>query len=93
MSVFQIIGIIGFISYVSGYAAVQFGFLDGNSLLFSLTNICSASLVLISLTETFNLASALIQISWICIGITGILLRLNRQKKSISAPVPRQQQS
>lgn len=76
----QLIGIAGFVGYMAGFAGQQFGIIDGNSKAFSIINIISASLVLVSLTEHFNLASAMIQVSWITIGLIGLTLKAQRAK-------------
>ena len=68
-------GVFGFVTYFASFGSVQLGKLDGNSALYSIANIVAATLVGISLLENFNLASALIQISWVLIGITGLTLR------------------
>lgn len=72
---FELIGLLGFLCYIVAFGSVQLGRLDGNSTLYSLANILAASLVSISLIHEFNLASALIQGSWIVIGLTGLGLR------------------
>ncbi len=69
---FDLVGMFGVLFYIGSYAALQLGRLDGNSLAYSLLNGCAASLVLISLTRNFNLASAVIQILWITISLVGI---------------------
>lgn len=81
ISLFQCIGVAGFIGYISGFAGLQFGLIDGNSRVYCLISIASASLVLIGLMEHFNLASALIQVSWIVIGVSGLVLRSVRRRK------------
>ncbi len=73
LSLMQLFGLAGFATYLGGFSAIQFGLLDGNSRLYSLISITAASFVLMSLMEHFNLASALIQISWITIGVSGII--------------------
>ncbi len=75
VSLYEIIGLIGVAGYVSAFAALQLGQIDGNSRWYSLINILNATLVLISLSEHFNLASALIQIFWILFGAVGIALK------------------
>lgn len=72
---FQLIGIVGFVVYVFAFGLIQFGWLDGNSATYSALNVLAASLVAISLFAEFNLSSALIQGSWIIIGLVGILKR------------------
>ena len=79
MSIFQIVGVFGFFVYIASFALLQLRMIDGNSNLYSLLNIVGASLVLLSLMEAFNLASMLIQVSWIFIGIAGIGMRYRRQ--------------
>ena len=75
-SIYQIMGVLGFILYMMSYFLLQIGKLRGSSNGYILMNLSAASLVLISLTQHFNLASALIQISWILISFIG-LFRLN----------------
>ena len=72
---YELIGVAGFFFYISPFCAVQLGWLDGNSTTYSLCNVIAASLVAISLIQEFNLASALIQGSWIVIGLVGLALR------------------
>ena len=79
MSGYELIGILGFAVYVASFFAVQLNFLDGNSESYACLNILAALLVLISLSEAFNLASAMIQISWIFIGLIGLKLRKLRR--------------
>lgn len=81
----QIFGLIGFVGYMAGFASQQLSIIDGDGKAYSVINIVSATLVLISLTEQFNLASALIQVSWIAIGSIGLLLRLLRPKIASTA--------
>lgn len=80
ISITQFIGLVGFITYMAGFAGQQFGLIHGDSRAFSIINIVAATLVLVSLTEAFNLASALIQVSWITIGLIGLTLRSMRKE-------------
>ncbi len=75
LSIFQLTGLAGFFVYMFAFGAVQFDRLNGNSASYSICNIVAAGLVAISLIADFNLASALIQGSWIMIGATGLILR------------------
>ena len=77
LSVYEWVGLCGFAAYLGGFAALQFGWLSGDGVTYTLANIIAAALVLTSLIESFNLASAMIQISWIVIGIFGLLMRLS----------------
>ena len=76
---FRLLGVAGFFAYLGSFAALQFNLLDGNSTIYSVMNVIAASLVLMSLFDQFNLASALIQSSWILIGLSGLALRLWRR--------------
>lgn len=78
LNVAQGIGVLGFICYISLFSAVQLGRMDGNSTVYSLGNVIAASLVAISLLEEFNLSAALIQGSWIVIGLIGLMLRVHK---------------
>lgn len=83
LSVFEIIGIFGFLFYLLAFGAVQLGCMNGNGVTYSLTNVLAASLVAVSLTADFNLASALIQGSWILIGLIGLALRAHRARSRL----------
>ena len=72
----QGIGVAGFFCYILGFILVQTGVICGNGNLFALSNVLGAVLVLVSLVTAFNLASFLIQITYACIGLFGILRRL-----------------
>ena len=78
LGAYQSIGVAGFIFYIASFGAVQLGLMDGNRFTFTLLNILAACLVGISLFADFNLASALIQGSWILIGLIGLTLRFCR---------------
>lgn len=80
---FRFIGLVGFLLYMTSFAALQFGWLSGGDLGYSFLNVLAASLVLISLMGEFNLPSAMIQICWIVIGGIGIALRLWRALPNI----------
>ena len=80
----QLIGLLGFVVYISAFGWVQLGWMDGNSAKYSLCNVLAASLVAISLFAEFNLSSALIQGSWIFIGLFGLLKRQLRKRAFLS---------
>jgi CRP-like cAMP-binding protein len=70
--VFDWVGMFGVALYLGSYAALQTGFLRGQGYLYPAINMAAAGCVLISLANSFNLSSAIIQISWIGISIVGI---------------------
>jgi hypothetical protein len=57
---YNAIGIAGVALYLGSYAALQVGLLRGQSYAYASINLAAASCVLISLTQNFNLSSALI---------------------------------
>jgi hypothetical protein len=70
--IFDTIGYIGVGFYVLPYALLNLGKLDGNGALYLFLNMTAASLLLISLSHTFNGPSVLIQSTWIVLSIIGI---------------------
>lgn len=84
MSVYEMFGFIGVALYLGSYAALQIQLLDCKGIIYPLSNFLAAGCVLISLSESFNMSSAIIQISWIAIssvGITRLLIkRFNNNK-------------
>jgi len=74
------IGIIGFGLYVLTYALLTFNRITSQSPAYFVLNMIAATLVLIGLTHSFNLASALIQTFWIAMSITAIVMRLRSPK-------------
>ncbi len=75
LALLQAAGVLGFLLYIGSFSAVQFALMNGNGMAFSIANTFAAVLVAMSLIAEFNLASALIQGSWIVIGIAGIATR------------------
>ena len=81
IGIYDAIGIVGVVLYVSSYFLVQMKCIDGNRSVYTIMNLLAASAVLVSLMHSFNLASALIQISWITISLIGIMIRTVTQVK------------
>ena len=65
-------GVLGFLAYMASFALLQARVVDGNGPVYALLNVIAAALVLVSLADAFNLASLLIQLSWIVIGLGGL---------------------
>lgn len=84
----QLIGLLGFLVYILAFGWVQIGWMDGNSAKYSLCNVLAASLVAVSLIAEFNLSSALIQGSWILIGLFGLVKRQYNKGVSTSRSAP-----
>ena len=79
---YDVVGLLGVLFYVTSYSALQFGKLDGNSVYYCILNGIAASLVLVSLTKDFNLASAIIQIVWISVSLCGLVRFWKRREVS-----------
>jgi len=88
LNLFDTFGLLGFAGYLAGFGALQFGLLDGNGKTYAWINVIAASFVLISLYEAFNLASALIQVSWIIVGYVGIVRRSGQSNEPIGRSLP-----
>lgn len=84
--VFQILGLIGAGCYITAYGGLQLRLWHGTSLRYILINLTAASLVLVSLTANFNLASAIIQITWVCISLFGIVRTTYLKSKTRFSP-------
>ena len=80
------IGIAGFLTYLAAFGALQMRLIDGNGMLYAIMNILAASFVLVSMIEAFNLASALISVSWIIIGLIGLIWRAWEGARTTSRP-------
>jgi len=65
-------GYFGVAIYLGAYVGLQLGFIRGSGYRYALLNMVAAIFVLISLSANFNLASAIIQGSWVVISLVGI---------------------
>lgn len=72
------IGVVGFVLYVINYSLLTLGWVSGDSVHYFAVNFLAAALVLIGLSNNFNLASALIQSFFITMSTLGIAIRLMR---------------
>ena len=75
--VLQAIGAVGSLIYVGSYLLVQCGHICGNSLFDTICKLLAALCVMVSLATAFNLATFLIQISFIVISIFGLWYRMS----------------
>ncbi len=85
----RLIGIAGVAFYLASYFALQMGLVRGDGFLYPGLNVVAAALVLFDLGHSFNLPSALIQVSRIAISTIDIarlaLLRWGRRAQSVAA--------
>ena len=65
-------GIGGVVIYLGSYFALQIGLIRGQGYLYPSLNVVAAIFVIFSLTTDFNLAAALIQVSFIIISLVGL---------------------
>ncbi len=79
-SIYDAIGVAGFGLYVTNYALLTLRIMHCEYVSYFVLNWIAASCVLIGLSASFNLASALIQIFWIVISTVGIIIRLRRRR-------------
>jgi predicted membrane protein len=72
VSTYDIIGIIGVAIILATYFALQTRKISSDSLLYSVANLVGSFLVIVSLLNTWNLASVIIEIFWSIISAYGI---------------------
>lgn len=82
----EAIGIVGFGLYVLNYTLLTLHHLTSHSKTYFAINMVAASCVLIGLTQSFNLAAALIQGFWIVISFTAIVMRLRPSPRTGAKP-------
>jgi hypothetical protein len=78
MTIFDLIGYIGALVYIVTYGLIATKKITGDSVVYHQLNLIAPLCVLVSLYETFNAPSALIQSIWICISLFA-LFRLFKQ--------------
>lgn len=83
---YEAVGVIGFVVYVVNYMLLTFEKICSEHITFFVLNWIAASCVLVGLSESFNLASALIQVFWILVSTVAIFIRLRRSWSSEVAP-------
>ena len=74
----QAIGVLGFCLYVTAYSLLTLRVLRTSSIGYFTLNLMAATFVLIGLSVSFNLASALIQLFWVAMSLLGIALNVLR---------------
>ncbi|NNE87773.1 MAG: hypothetical protein HKN27_06820 [Silicimonas sp.] len=79
--VFRIIGVVGFGLYVANYTLLSSRVVNSDSARFFFVNTLAAAFVLASNYIEFNLASVMIQIFWIAIGIKAMIIRRRYVKR------------
>ena len=72
-AVLDCLGCFGVALYLGSYGLLQAAIIRGGSYVYALLNLAASCLLLASFMVSFNLSSALIQVSWIAIGIVGLI--------------------
>lgn len=78
----ELTGVLGFGLYVLTYALLTLRYICGHSVVYFTMNLAAAVCVLIGLSVSFNLASAMIQIFWISMSLIGITMQLSRMRRN-----------
>lgn len=81
ISLSEACGLSGALLYSVGYLLSAYDKLPSQSPIYYLTKLSAAGLVLISLMQDFNLASAVIQIFFIMVSLIGIFRHFNPQRR------------
>jgi hypothetical protein len=82
MSPFDIAGLVGVTLILAGYAAATAGHLHPKGAPSLAVNFVGASLILLSLTQTFNLSAAIVEGAWALIALVGLIrLALGRLRR------------
>jgi hypothetical protein len=72
MSLFDVAGLIGAATILAAYAATALGRLSPRRALPLALNATGACLILVSLTQRFNLSAAIVEAAWALIALTGL---------------------
>jgi len=72
VDVYSIVGLIGSCLYLTSYFLLVKKKIDGNGFKYIAMNGLAACLVLVSLTEHYNLPSVIIQVAWMIISFFGL---------------------
>jgi len=88
MNLYELSGLLGFVGYMGSYTLLQTGRISGEGISYSMMNLFAALFILISLSHSFNLGSALIQTAWISLSVLGICRTLYARMKKQDSRLP-----
>ena len=77
---YDLIGLAGVVCVVGTYFLSQIGRMDVNRPAYPAINAVGAVLILVSLTYSFNLASAVIEGFWLAISLVGLVRALKTRR-------------
>lgn len=73
MTWYDIVGLFGVATILAGYAVATMGRLDPKGAPSLAINFAGASLILLSLTQRFNLSAAIVEAAWALIALIGLI--------------------
>lgn len=85
ITISDIIGISGVTMVLLSYFFLQIGKVSSNDLSYSVINLVSSVMIIVSLLENWNLASVIIEIAWFLISCYGVYRYLKRRRQKVSA--------
>ncbi|MEM8850753.1 MAG: hypothetical protein AAGE03_12055 [Pseudomonadota bacterium] len=71
----QLVGLAGACTYIVNYILITNRAITTESPVFFLNNLLASTLVMISLADAFNMATALIQVFWVAVSLWGLTSR------------------
>jgi hypothetical protein len=80
----DIIGIIGVFLCLCAYTLNVLQRIDTDGYIYPMLNAISSVMILTSLTTNFNLASALMEGSWLCVSLVAVVSALRRVEQRIA---------
>jgi hypothetical protein len=86
MTWYDIVGLIGVVTILAGYAVATMGRLDPKGAPSLAINFAGASLILLSLTQRFNLSAAIVEAAWALIALIGLIRIALRRLGRRAAP-------
>ena len=81
MSIWEAAGLVGVITTLAAYTGVQIHRLSAVGAPALLMNFLGSALILVSLTQNFNLSAATIEAAWAAISLFGLVRALMRKPK------------
>ena len=76
------VGLAGVACVIGAYALLQLELVKSDGLRYLGLNLAGALLLIVSLTQTFNLASFVIEICWLSISVFGLVKTLMKRRKA-----------
>ena len=73
MNAFDVVGLVGVATILVGYALATMGRLPPKGAPSLVVNFVGASLILLSLTQKFNLSAAIVEAAWALIALVGLI--------------------